>query len=258
MLIFGNNTNEISKIAPAGRVVSLVPSLTETIASLGAENRLTGVTRFCKYPKDIRERKVVVGGTKDFDIEAITRLKPDVVVAVKEENDKTGILKLAEKLPVVLFNITHIEDAFDMIRTLGKLLGEEEKSGQLVEKIKKEFGTIPVDFTKRKCLYLIWKKPWMAAGKQTFINEILEKFGFENIIAGRYPEVTDKDFEQAEVVLLSSEPFPFRDKHRQEIQQKYPDKNVLLVDGEMFSWYGSRMRKAGNYFRSLFQNISNI
>ena len=258
MLIVENNTNEINKIAPASRIVSLVPSLTETIAFLGAVRSLAGITRFCKYPEGIQDKTTVVGGPKDFDIEMIISLKPDVVVAVKEENNKARILALAEKLPVILFDIMHIEDAFEMMLTLGKLLGKEKEAGKTIGEIKNEFASIPNSLPKRKCLYLIWKKPWMAAGKQTFINENLEKLGLENVMEGRYPEVKKENFEQADYLLLSSEPFPFRDKHRQEIQQKYPDKKVMLVDGEMFSWYGSRMRKAGNYFRNLFHDLSNI
>ncbi len=249
MLITGNNIKEINKIAPAEKVVSLVPSLTETIALLGAENKLAGVTRFCKYPEGIRKEKTVVGGTKDFDVEKIVQLKPDVVVAVKEENDKTRILALAEKLPVVVFDIVHPGDALEMIKTLGKLLGKEEGATRKVLEIQKDFDSLPEPKQRYKCLYLVWKKPWMAAGGETFINEMLNMAGFENVVSERYPEVGEKEFAQAEVVLLSSEPYPFNEKHRMELQQKYPDKKVMLVDGEMFSWYGIRMLEAADYFR---------
>ena len=249
MLIIGDKINEISKILPIDTIVSLVPSLTETIASFGAEKKLVGVTRFCKYPAGIREKTTVVGGPKDFDVEKIISLHPDVVVAVKEENDKTGILKLADKLPVVLFDIVHIRDTFEMMQTLGTLFGKEAKAGQMIDEIKDELATIPDISSKRKTLYLIWKNPWMAAGGETFINEMLNIAGFENIVSGRYPEVGEKEFAQAEVVLLSSEPYPFNEKHQREIQQQFPEKQIILVDGEMFSWYGSRMLEAADYFR---------
>jgi ABC-type Fe3+-hydroxamate transport system substrate-binding protein len=251
MLVTENNLQEISKIGRVNSVVSLVPSLTETIASLGAKNSLAGVTRFCKYPEGIRKEVAIVGGTKDFNNEMIISLKPDVVAAVKEENDETGILKLAEKLPVVLFDITHPEEAFDMMCTLGKLLDKEKEADRLVEEIKNGFAGIPEVLPRRKCLYLIWKKPWMAAGKETFINEMLDRFGFENVTEGRYPEVSKADFDRAEFLLLSSEPYPFKQKHRRELQQQFPGKKVWLVDGEIFSWYGSRMLKAGEYFKQL-------
>lgn len=252
MLITENNLRGISEIGYINSVVSLVPSLTETIASLSAKNRLAGITRFCKYPEDIRNEVAIVGGTKDFDTERIVSLKPDVVVAVKEENDETHILRLAEYLPVVLFDIVHVEDAFGMMLMLGKLLDKGKEARRFVEEIKKGFAQIPEVSPKRKCLYLIWKRPWMAAGKETFINEMLNLSGFENVVQGRYPEITEKDFNRTELILLSSEPYPFREKHRQELQQQFPGKKVLLVDGEMFSWYGSRMLKAGEYFRNLW------
>ena len=250
-----NNLRDISKIGYVNSAVSLVPSLTETIASLGAKSTLIGVTRFCKYPEDIRKEAAIVGGPKDFDTEMIIGLKPDVVVAVKEENDETRILHLAEYLPVVLFDIVHVEDAFGMMLTLGKLLDKEKEAWRLVEEIKKGFAQIPEISPKRKCLYLIWKKPWMAAGKETFINEMLNKCGFKNMAEGRYPEITKEDFDRAEFILLSSEPYPFREKHRQELQQKYPDKKILLVDGEMFCWYGSRMLKVGDYFKQFVKAL---
>lgn len=255
MLIIGNNSKETNKLRHVRRVVSLVPSLTETIAFLGAKNRLAGVTRFCKYPEDIRKEIATMGGTKDFDNEMIISLKPDVVVAVKEENNKVGILKLAEKLPVVLFDIVHEADAFYMMRTLGKLLDKEKEVAHLVEDIKNGFARIPEVSPKRRCLYLIWRKPWMAAGTQTFINEMLNKCGFENVAGGRYPEITEADFHRAKFLLLSTEPFPFKEKHRQELEQKYPDKRVILVDGEIFSWYGSRMLNAGAYFGKLVEGL---
>ncbi len=255
MLITGSNTKEINKIGNANRIVSLVPSLTETIATLGAKKTLAGVTRFCKYPGGIGLETAVIGGPKDFDIEMITTLQPDVVVAVKEENDKAGIFKLAEKLPVVLFDIVHLDDAFGMMLILGKLVDKEPEAGRLAEKIKKGFTQIPMVLPKRKCLYLIWKKPWMAAGTRTFINKMLNKCSFENVVEGRYPEITEEDFHQAEFLLLSTEPFPFKEKHRQELEQKFPGKKVLLVDGEIFSWYGSRMLKAGEYFKQLVKML---
>ncbi len=251
MLIVGNDINEISGLGHIGRIVSLVPSLTETIAALGAKNALAGVTRFCKYPEDIRREVDIIGGTKDFHNKMIISLKPDVVVAVKEENDKKRILKLAERLPVVLFDIVHMEDALNMMDMLGKLLDKEKEAGQMVGEVKIGFALIQKRLPKRKCLYLVWKKPWMAAGKETFINEMLGIAGFENVTEGRYPEITAEDFTKADVILLSSEPFPFKEKHRMEIQKQFPNKKVLLVDGEMFSWYGSRMLKAGEHFLSL-------
>jgi ABC-type Fe3+-hydroxamate transport system substrate-binding protein len=255
MLIENVSAKNFNILSDLKRVVSLVPSLTETIAELGAADRLTGVTRFCKYPEDIRQKTTVVGGTKDFDVGKIIGLKPDVVVAVKEENDKKLILALAEKLPVALFNINTPEDAYDMIRVLGKLTGSEKKAEEIISEIRRNFDALPEITARPKCLYLIWENPWMAAGKETFINEMLLRAGFENMAEGRYPELTEKEWAQADVILLSSEPYSFREKHRQALQEQFPGKKVLLVDGELFSWYGSRMRKAGPYFMELRKRV---
>ena len=255
MLLTKNNLHKINELQPAQKVVSLVPSLTETIAFFGGASKLTGVTRFCKYPEGIREKTAVVGGPKNFDVEKILSLGPDVVVAVKEENDKARILQLADKLPVILFDIRHFEDALEMIKTLGALLGAENRAAQKVLEIKNSFEALPETDHRPKCLYLIWKKPWMVAGKSTFINEMLQRAGFENVVEGRYPEISENDFSRTEVLLLSSEPYPFNEKHRKELQQRFPDLKVILVDGEMLSWYGIRMLQAADYVRSL--NVGN-
>ena len=251
MLITKNNLHKINALKPVQRVVSLVPSLTETIAFFGGVSKLAGVTRFCRYPEGIREKAAVVGGPKDFDVEKILSLGPDVVVAVKEENDKARILQLADKVPVILFDVLTFEDALEIIKTLGSLLGAENQAAQKALEIKSSFEALAGINHPPKSLYLIWKKPWMAAGKATFINEMLQRAGFENVAEGRYPEITEDDFLGADVLLLSSEPYPFNEKHRREIQQRFPGQKVILVDGEMFSWYGIRMLQAAEYFRSL-------
>jgi ABC-type Fe3+-hydroxamate transport system substrate-binding protein len=256
MLLTKDNNISFKYLRPAQRIVSLVPSLTETIAFLAGKEKLAGVTRFCKYPEGIRNETTVIGGPKDFDVRKITGLKPDVVVAVREENSKDRILQLAEHIPVVLFDIVHWQDALEMITGLGELLNKEKEARQMVSDIESRFHTLPERSHRHKCVYLIWKKPWMAAGKETFINEMLQRAGFENVVEGRYPEITEEIFSEAEVILLSSEPYPFREKDRHTLQEQYPGKKVLLVDGEMFSWYGSRMCRAGEYFRELGQQFS--
>ncbi|UBM62803.1 helical backbone metal receptor [Candidatus Sulfidibacterium hydrothermale] len=251
MLFTKDNFTEINQIKSIKRVVSLVPSVTETIAFLSGTDILTGVTRFCKYPANIREKAVVVGGTKDFNLDTVIRLKPDLVVGVKEENEKSQIEELAASLPVVLFDIRCVSDAYQMIYRLGELLGKEQKAGKLVHDIQQGFQRINIS-RPQSGVYLIWKKPWMAAGKETFISDMLARAGFENLVPGRYPVIDESYFLPAPVLLLSSEPFPFREKHRKALLQKYPDKKILLVNGEMFSWYGSHMLQAVDYFRELF------
>ena len=250
-----DNETLIHSLGRVSRIVSLVPSLTETIAYFGGEEILVGVTRFCKYPEHIRQQTTVVGGPKDFNVRAIQSLKPDLIVGVKEENEKSKILQLAETLPVLLFDIQHLSDAYRMIVLLGKLFNAGAKAIKLVDAVQNRFDTLRQRPLKKSCIYLIWNNPWMAAGQHTFINEMLDIAGFRNLVPGRYPTIDASYFLQAEAILLSSEPYPFKETHRKQLAQQYPDKQVLLVDGEMFSWYGVRMLHAATFFeRNFYEN----
>jgi len=252
MLITSDNLQIINQLSPVKRIVCLVPSLTETIASLGGKNKLAGITRFCKYPLGIRQGRKLIGGTKSLHIQEIEALSPDLILAVKEENNQKEVLALAEKFSVVVFDISALGDSLVMIEIMGILLGRSDAAIQLNQKIRTAFDKIPL----RKIpdtIYLIWRNPWMAAGKDTFINDMLNRAGFENMVKGRYPVLTDYDLAKAKIILLSSEPYPFVEKHQQVLQKQYPDKKVVLVDGEMFSWYGSRLLLAADYFKELQQ-----
>lgn len=257
MLISSDNLQIINQISPVKRVVSLVPSLTETIASLGGKNKLVGITRFCKYPLGIRQGRKLIGGTKSLNIQEIEALSPDLILAVKEENNQNEVLALAEKFSVVVFDISALDDSLAMIEIIGILLGQSDAAIQLIQKIRTAFDQVPL----RKIpdtIYLIWRKPWMAAGKDTFINDMLKRVGFENRIEGRYPEITDVELSKAKIILLSSEPYPFSENHQKELHEQYPDKTIMLVDGEMFSWYGSRLLLAADYFTSLQQKLGKM
>ena len=250
MIISGDNIHQIKQITPVHRVVSLVPSLTETIASLGGKNKLVGITRFCKYPLGIEKDVQRIGGTKSVHIQDVESLSPDLIVAVKEENEQKQVISLAEKFPVVVFDISNLNDALKMLEVMGMVLGQSDAATALNQKISKSFEQIPLrQFPDT--LYLIWRKPWMAAGKDTFINDMMRRVGFENRVDGRYPELGDDELAKAKTILLSSEPYPFTEKHRQLLQDQYPEKKILLVDGEMFSWYGSRLLKSARYFKDL-------
>ena len=253
MLIEIGKENNINKLGVVNRVVSLVPSLTETIASLGARFNLCGVTRFCTSPEDIRTVVPTVGGTKNFSVRAVLNQQPDCVVGVKEENTKELILELAEKVPVVLFDIQNVEDALQMIAILGQLLDKNQEAKTMIQSITSGFQKLNMKpEIKPRVLYLIWKDPWMAAGRETFIGEMIAEAGFDNLIPGRYPEVEDETFRQADVILLSSEPYPFTEKHSVTLQKKYPGKVFICVDAKMFSWYGSHLLQVPSYFKKLW------
>jgi ABC-type Fe3+-hydroxamate transport system substrate-binding protein len=235
---------------PPQRIVSLVPSQTELLFDLGLGDRVVGITKFCVHPAEWFATKTKVGGTKTFHLEVIDQLKPDLIIGNKEENDEGRIKQLSEKYPVWMSDITDWQSAMQMIAQVGELVGEGEKANSLIAEIEIRFKSV-AQFKSRKTLYFIWYNPWMAAGKNTFIDTMLSKVGLINCAdANRYPELTIEQIKQLspELILLSSEPFPFKEKHIEELSQILPQSKILLVDGEMFSWYGSRLLKAPDYF----------
>lgn len=238
---------------PFRRIVSLVPSQTELLYDLGLDASVVGVTKFCVHPEEWRERKAIVGGTKNVDVAKVDTLKPDLIIANKEENTREDVEHLMNRYKVWVSDVSTIAEAYEMIASVGELTGRQSTAFEIITKIKSGFSSVP-SFVLKKALYLIWKKPWMAAGKDTFISSMMKVAGFENAIREpRYPKLTGSDIQALapDVVLLSTEPFPFKETHVEEIKKLLPGSEVILVDGEMFSWYGSRMTRAAAYFRNL-------
>lgn len=239
---------------PPRRVISLVPSQTELLADLGLEKEVIGITRFCVHPEGWRKEKTIIGGTKNFRFDVIDNLKPDLIIGNKEENDQGSILKLKEKYPVWMSDIVTIKECLEMISAVGEVTGRVFQSTDIVKRINDSFSKIK----PRKpfsVLYLIWRKPWMAVGSDTFIHTLLAAIGLSNCLAGtdRYPELSEDQIRtlSPDLIFLSSEPYPFKTKHVDEVRQLCPSSRIMLVDGEMFSWYGSRLMKAPAYFNSL-------
>lgn len=248
---------EISLTQIPQRIVSIVPSQTELLYDLGLEQSIIGQTVFCVHPKDKFEKAVKIGGTKKLQIEKIRELKPDLIIANKEENDANQIAQLAAEFPVWISDIYSLSDAYEMIESVGEMTGTSEVAKGMVEEIQRRFDVLNVKHAKR-ALYLIWQKPWMAVGRRTFIHSLLTKAGFENVILdpeSRYPEISEDEIRklQPDFIFLSSEPFPFEEKHRLEMQALFDHSNVRLIDGEMMSWYGSRLLKFPQYIQS-FRN----
>jgi ABC-type Fe3+-hydroxamate transport system substrate-binding protein len=241
------------------RIISLVPSQTELLADLGLQNEVVGITKFCVHPERWLKTKTIIGGTKNFNFDEIDRLKPDVIFGNKEENFEDGISRLKTKYPVWMSDIFSIEDSCSMILTLGEITNRISESKQIVVDIRDAFKTTG-KFSGQSVLYLIWKKPWMGAATNTFIDSLIEHLGLRNVLdqRSRYPELTDLEIQtlKPDYIFLSSEPYPFRDKHIQELQAVSPTSKIILVDGEMFSWYGSRLLKAVPYFSSLVNAVA--
>ncbi|SFU05532.1 ABC-type Fe3+-hydroxamate transport system, substrate-binding protein [Algoriphagus locisalis] len=242
----------VSLPSPPQRIISLVPSQTELLVDLGLEERLVGVTKFCVHPEGLRKLKTIVGGTKNYRMDVIDSLKPDLIIGNKEENEQEGIEALMGKYPLWMSDIYNLEDSLEMVASLGEMLGAKAKSEQLIKQLSKDFAN-PLA-KKGKAVYLIWKDPIMVAGAETFINEMLGFAGYENLIrTSRYPQLSENELVELnpEHLLLSSEPFPFKENHIEYYHSLLPKAKIRLVDGEIFSWYGSRLLKAKAYCESL-------
>lgn len=244
------------------RIISLVPSQTELLSDLGLEEEVIGITRFCVHPNEWFRNKTRVGGTKTVSAGTVHKLQPDLIIANKEENVKEQVKSLALDYPVWTSDINNLPQALDMIRNIGLITGKQEAAEHMNNEIDAAFQFLLQHGEQIPTAYLIWKDPYMAAGGDTFIHDMLARAGFRNIFADekRYPAITIEQLQQAkcELVLLSSEPFPFGPKHVAELQQQLPGKKILLADGEMFSWYGSRLLRAPAYFRQLRQMAYNV
>ena len=258
MPLFWQSPPESEKIveSAAQAIVSLVPSQTELLFELGVGERVVGVTKFCVHPASARRTATVVGGTKQVDFEQLDALRPDIIIANKEENTRADIERLAERYPVWLSDISTLPEALAMIRQVGGLVGAAERAEALATAIETSFAALAaVARPLVPTAYLIWRKPWMVAGSGTFIDDMLHRAGFTNAFGhlGRYPEITAEALAAAAParILLSSEPYPFREKHLAELQALCPAARVQLVDGELFSWYGSRLRLSAAYFEQL-------
>lgn len=245
------------------RIISLVPSQTELLHYLGLEKETVGITKFCVHPADWFHEKTRVGGTKTVATDRVEKLRPDLIIGNKEENQKEQILALARQYPVWLSEVKTLEDAYAMIAEIGTITGTEIKAEELVRELRKRFTElhkqISTDRPRKTVAYFIWQKPLMAAAQGTFINEMLQVGGLTNVFAdrGRYPEVTFAELRRhnPEVILLSSEPFPFRDKHIKEFAEICPRAAIRLVDGELFSWYGSRLLHTADYLAKLRESL---
>ncbi|MCH5721072.1 ABC transporter substrate-binding protein [Niabella hibiscisoli] len=240
------------------RIVSLVPSITELLHYLGLHDETVGITKFCVHPPHWHQTKQRVGGTKNIQIETIRSLHPTLVIASKEENIKEQVAACSSFSEVLLTDVGNFEDALQMIRSIGALTGKANEADQLISGIEYNFENLNSQ-EPLTAAYLIWKAPWMTVGADTFIHSMMQKAGFTNVAGQelRYPETTIVQLQaiQPQFIILSSEPYPFKEQDVVTLQKQLPLSTVLLADGEMFSWYGSRMLQAAGYFEALRSSI---
>lgn len=241
------------------RIISLVPSQTELLHDLGLEEEVIGITKFCVHPQTWFRSKTRVGGTKNVNIEKVKALQPDLILANKEENVKEQIEALEKIAPVWVSDVSNLEDAVDMIENVGLLTNKSKQVKTVYENILYSFSKLETVNQQLATCYLIWRNPYMTIGGDTFINDMLKRCGLQNVFEQeqRYPEIILEQLKEHDVqlVLLSSEPYPFREKHIKEIRAVLPSVKILMVDGEMFSWYGSRLLYAVQYFKELINSI---
>lgn len=255
---FDQLNREINLSSVPKRIISVVPSQTELLFYLGLDEKIAGITKFCIHPADKVEKVEKVGGTKQLDIEKIKALKPDLVIANKEENERSQIEELMTICPVWVSDIYNLDDALDMIKRVGVLTGIGQEANTLSSQIARQFNQITIQPSNLKTAYFIWRKPYMVAGRNTFIDDMLRRCGLVNVFEqDRYPQFDVKALIAAnpDVILLSSEPYQFKDKHIEELKEIVPTAIVKLVDGEMFSWYGNRLLQAPEYFRGLIESL---
>jgi ABC-type Fe3+-hydroxamate transport system substrate-binding protein len=261
------------------RIISLVPSISHLLVDLGKEKQLVGITKFCVDPPTMKDKTNVIGGTKKQDFKKIDKLQPDLIIANKEENTKEEIEQLAEKYTVWVSDVRSVSDSIAMIYSLGKILGAEKKADKIIDSISKGFKKV-----KRKAKkfeqkytagYFIWHDPYMVAGRSNIINSVMKYAGFENVFNSKnslqmqeylkdskgnkhYPQVSIELIRELnpEYILLSSEPYPFNEKHIEEFASILPEAKILLVPGEMFSWYGSKLIESAEYLLNLQTIIS--
>jgi ABC-type Fe3+-hydroxamate transport system substrate-binding protein len=239
---------------PLKRIVSLVPSQTELLYYFGLEQEVVAITKFCIHPKIWYAEKQRIGGTKKLNIDIIIDLKPDIIIGNKEENTKEDISILEKVVPVWMSDVNTFDAALDFILDIGLLFGKIEIAKTLNAEITSGFQKLETIGQGRSVLYFIWDDPAYVVGKNTFIDAIISKLGFTNVCeTERYPALSDLNDVNPDFIFLSSEPFPFSENHRKKIQELFPSSKVILVDGEMFSWYGSRMLLAIDYFQSFLK-----
>ncbi len=247
------------------RIVSLVPSQTELLVSLGLEDSIVGLTKFCINPVGFKNTKTIVGGTKTINFDKIAALNPDIIICNKEENTQQIVEELSGICPVWTTDIYTIEDNNQMILDFGKIFDVEENASKIVFEINfamQDFQTFATKQSLVKVAYFIWKNPYMVAANSTFINEILRLNNFQNSFENleRYPEVQIENIKENDInfILLSSEPYPFKEDDFDDFVQLNEKVKITVVDGEMFSWYGSRLILAFEYFKKLRIELNSL
>lgn len=244
------------------RIVSLVPSLTELVCALGLAERLVGRTGFCVHPRDIVRRIPKVGGTKDVNLDRVRALEPTHVILNMDENRKETAEALARFVPHLV--VTHPLGPLDnlaLFRQFGAAFDRAREAEALCARFEQAYAAVSSHaFTARNVLYLIWKDPWMTVSRDTYISRTLALVGMHTLPATaheRYPQLSDLRLQGIDAALLSSEPYRFGERHRQEVEA-LTGRPAHLVDGEMTSWYGPRAIAGLGYLKDFAARVAGV
>jgi len=257
--------SELALPHPAERIISLVPSETETLYYLGAEERLIALTDYCIHPPSLFKKRTRVGGPKDPKLERIRDLEPDLILANKEENTREAVDELRAIAPTFVSEVVTLDDAKALISALGTLTDSAAKASELcasIENTRRRFAEHPPDFAFRRALYLVWKEPYRTISEQTYIYNLLSAAGLSPLafpqLPSRYPELPPEVIAEsgAELVIFPDEPHNFTYSDIQEFSEQFPELPAVAnhalfkVDGATLCWYGYRTTYALDYIAS--------
>ncbi len=240
------------------KIISFVPSITELLFDLGLYSEIKGITTFCIHPQNELKEKEKIGSPKNLNLERIKTINPDIIFASKEENTKDEVEDLMKSYNVYVSDVKSLSDALGLINDIGVICNKVNESQQMINKIKKQFDDLKSNIIHdKKVCYLIWDNPMMTVNNDTYINDMLHLAGCKNVFSdskNRYPVITKDDIrdKKPEYILLSSEPYSFTSNHINDFKKEFPFAEIMLVDGEKFSWYGSHLLKVPEYFKQLF------
>jgi ABC-type Fe3+-hydroxamate transport system substrate-binding protein len=248
------------------RIVSLVPSITELACALGLAAQLVGRTGFCIHPREVVRRIPKVGGTKDVDLDKLRALRPTHVILNIDENREEDARALAEFIPELI--VTHPLAPLDnlvLYRLIGGIFGREDRAEALCGEFEAAYAALQSAaraFPLDRVLYLIWKNPWMTVSRDTYVSRMLALVNWETVpakSADRYPdiELNSDLLDGTGIVLLSSEPYLFREAHVTELRTEslLRGKSIARIDGEMTAWYGSRAIEGLGYLRRFREQL---
>lgn len=240
------------------RIVSLVPSLTELVAQWGLADRLVGRTRFCIEPRWIRATVPAVGGTKDPDLEALRALKPDLVIVERDENTREAAEALATAgIPLLALSVRSLEDTAAAWERLGEALGvpgaAHARAAALRDRLARKAPR-----RRPTALALVWRNPWVAAGPDTCIGDLLRVSGFAPLGPAGYPRLDDAGLQALapDLVLLPSEPYRFTARHAAEVARLLPSARVERVDGQALAWCLSRPEAGLDLLEALRKSLN--